>query len=108
MRTVRNVAIIAVLAIPVAFVPGGGDAAQGVITALQIAFLAALGALGFQLYRQSKLTLLGMRDAHRAVFYGALGVIALMVAGGGSLLWIGLMVAAGAAIFWVWREAQTY
>ena len=48
-----------------------------------------------------------MRDAQRALLYGALGFIALMIAAGGSLLWIGLMVAAGAAIFWIWREAQT-
>jgi hypothetical protein len=116
VRTVRNVAIIALLAVPVAFVPGGGEAADGVLAALLLGFLAAIAAVGFQLYRQSRFTLSSLSDSRLALLYGALGTIALMIAGRdeltdtgiGTLVWIGLLVAAAGAIFWVWRESQTY
>ena len=116
MRTVRNVAIIAVLAVPVAFVPGGGEAADGVLAALLLGFLAAIGALGFQLYRQGGLFLSSLSESRLWLLYGALGVIALMIAGrdeltdtgAGTLVWIVLLVGSAGAIFWVWREAQTY
>lgn len=116
MRTARNVAIIALLAVPVAFVPGGGEVADGILAALLLAFLAAIGAVGFQLYRQSRLTLSSLSESRLALLYGALGMIALMIAGrdeltdtgAGTLLWIGLLAASAGAIFWVWREASTY
>jgi hypothetical protein len=116
VRTARNVAIIALLAVPVAFVPGGGEVADGILAALLLAFLAAIGAVGFQLYRQSRLTLSSLSESRLALLYGALGMIALMIAGrdeltdtgAGTLLWIGLLAASAGAIFWVWREASTY
>jgi hypothetical protein len=116
MRTARNVAIIALLAVPIAFVPGGGEAADGILAALMLGFLAAIGALGFQLYRASRLTLSSLSESRLALLYGAVGVIALMIAGSdeltdtgvGTLAWIALLVGAGAAIFFVWREAHTY
>jgi hypothetical protein len=116
VRTARNVAIIALLAVPVAFVPGGGEAADGILAALLLGFLAAIAALGFQLYRQNALTLSSLADSRLALLYGALGVIALMIAGRdeltdtgvGTLAWIVLLVASAGAIFWVWRQAQTY
>lgn len=116
MRALRNILIIALLAVPVAFVPGGGEAAQGVLAALLLGFLAAIGYMGYVLYRQNALTLSALPDSRRALLYGALGVIALMIAGqdeltetgGGTLVWIALLVAAAGTIFWVWREAHTY
>jgi hypothetical protein len=108
VRALRNIAIIAIIAIPVAFVPAGGDAADGVVAALQLAFLAAIGAMGFMLYRQSRFKLDTMPDGQRALLYGAFGAIALFFAAGGNLIWIGLMVAAGAAIFWLLRSSESY
>ena len=43
LRTVRNIAIILILAVPIAFVPGGGGIAQGVLALLLMAFLARCG-----------------------------------------------------------------
>jgi hypothetical protein len=116
VRTARNVAIIAVLAVPVAFVPGGGEAADGILAVLLLGFLAAIGALGFQLYGQTRFTLSSLSDTRLALLYGALGVIALMIAGrdeltdtgAGTLAWIALLAGSAGAIFWVWREAHTY
>ena len=116
MRTARNIAIIAVLAVPIAFVPGGGDAAEGILTALVLAFLATIGFAGFQLYRREQLTLLGLDDRRRAILYGAVGLIVLMIAGAdelldtglGTLAWIAAIAAASFAIFRIWTEAHSY
>lgn len=114
MRTARNIAIIALLAVPIAFVPGGGNIAEAILTALLIAFLAGAAYMVYTLYRQNQLTLSTLSDSRRAMLFGALGGIALLIAGqdeitggaGGLLLWIGLLVACGFLIFAVWREAN--
>jgi len=116
MQTVRNVAIIAVLALGVAAIPGGGTAGETVLTALVMGFLAAIGFLVYRLYRENQLTLSTLTGAQRAVLYGAFGVIALMIAGAdelldsgaGTLVWIALIALSGFAIFRVWTEANTY
>jgi hypothetical protein len=116
VRTARNVAIVAVLAFGVAFLPGGGNAADTVFTALTMGFLAGIAWLLYTLSRQNQLTLATLSERRRAIFYGALGMLALLVAGtdklfasgGGTLLWILLLGASLAAIWWVWTEANTY
>ena len=114
MRAARNIAIIALLAVPVAFVPGGGNVAEAVLTALLIAFLAGIAYMVYTLYRQNELTLSTLSDSRRAALYGAAGGLALLIAGqdeltesgGGLVLWIGLVIACGFLIFAVWREAN--
>ena len=116
MQTARNVAIILVLALIVDLVPGGGAAAEAIMVAISIAFLAAIAWFGARLYRDQELTLDSLSDGRRAILFGAVGAIALLIAGyeefrdfsGGILVWIALMAAAVAAIFVVWREATSY
>jgi hypothetical protein len=116
MQTVRNVAIIAVLALGVAFIPGGGTAAETALAALTMGFLAAMAFFVYRLYRENQLTLYTLADARRAILYGAFGVIALMIAGadelldsgGGTVVWIGLIALSAFAIFRVWTDATSY
>jgi hypothetical protein len=116
VRAVRNVAIILALAAAVAFLPSGGNVAEAVLTAITMAFLAAIAWTLYVLSRQNELTLATLSDGRRAVLYGALGLIALLVAGsdemfasgGGTLAWILLLVAAVAAIWRIWIEANSY
>jgi hypothetical protein len=116
VRHVRNVAIILLLALGVAFVPGGGSAADTVLAALYMGFLATIGFLGYRLYVQNQLTLSTLTDGRRGLLYGAVGAIALMIAGTdellgnglGTLVWIGVLVLAVLTIMQVWREANTY
>jgi hypothetical protein len=49
VRTARNVAIIAVLAVPVAFAPAGGDVADAILQALLLGFLAGIAAMAYVL-----------------------------------------------------------
>jgi len=116
MRTARNIAIIMILALGVAFVPGGGNAADAVLTLLTIGFLVGIAWLLYTLSRQNELTLATLSDGRRAVLYGAFGMIALLIAGsdelfgsgGGTLLWLLLLGGSAAAIWRIWLEANTY
>jgi hypothetical protein len=116
VRTARNVAIVMVLALAVAFAPAGGNVVDAIFTALTMGFLAGIAWMLYTLSRQNQLTLATLGDARRAVFYGAFGMIALLIAGtdklfdsgGGTLLWILLLVASVGAIWRVWTEANTY
>jgi hypothetical protein len=117
LRTLRNIAIIAILAVPVAFVPGGGNAADAVLVTLGMAFLASLAAAARQIYRENRMTFDSLPDDQRAVLLGSVGVIVLMIAGAGKLLggggfgaviWVTLMACAVIAIIGVWMRAHTY
>jgi hypothetical protein len=116
VRNLRNVAIVLVLAFAVAFVPSGGNVAEAVLTAITMAFLTAIAWTLYALSRQNQLTLATLSDGRRAVLYGALGLIALLIAGsdemfssgGGTLAWILLLAASVAAIWRIWVEANTY
>lgn len=116
MRTLRNVAVVMLLAAIVAFAPAGGNAADAILTAITMGFLAAIAWTVFVLSRQNQLTLATLSDGRRAVLYGGLGLIALLIAGsdemfssgGGTLVWILLLGAAVAAIWRIWTEASTY
>jgi hypothetical protein len=117
LRTARNVAIIAMIALAVAFLPGGGQAANAVIAVLMMAFLATLGFAARQLYRENRLTFETLPDDQRGVLFGALGVIVLMIAGAdemlggggiGAVLWVTLMACAVLAIVGVWTRSRAY
>ena len=92
MRAARNVAIILVLALIVSEVPGGGNLADGLLAAITVIFFVLIGALAYQLYRQNRLTYLGLTEGRRAIVVGALGAIVLMIAGTDELLETGLGV----------------
>lgn len=115
MRTARNVAIIMLLALVVAFLPGGGNLAETILTALTMALLAGIAWMVYIASRENQLTLATLGDSRRAILYGAVGMIALLIAGsdkmfnsgGGTLLWIVLLAISVAAIWRVWMEANT-
>ena len=116
MRAARNIAIVMLLALVVAFAPAGGNAADTIIAALTMGLLAAIAWAMFTLSRQNQLTLAALSDGRRAILYAALGLIALLIAGSeklfssgaGTLAWILLLGASIAAIWRIWIEANTY
>lgn len=115
MRAARNVAIIMLLGLIVAFLPGGGNAAEAIITALTMALFAGVAWMVYVLSRENQLTLATLTDGRRALLYGAVAMILLLIAGtdklfdtgGGTLLWILLFAASVAAIWRVWMDANT-
>lgn len=116
LQTVRNVAIIAALAAAVDFLPGGGNAAAAVLTALTMIFLAAIAWLLYRVYREQEMTLSTLSDGRKAGLFGAVGAIALLLVAynefrswtGGILLWVALMAGCVGVIFLIWRRATTY
>src|SRR5262245_33415935 len=116
MRAARDVTIVMALALCVAFIPAGGHLAEALLTAISMAFLAGIAWMVFVVSRQNQLTLATLTDARRAILYGALGMLALLVAGSdemtttgaGTLAWIVLLGASAAAIWRIWIDAHTY
>ncbi|CAN5461267.1 hypothetical protein BH20ACT15_BH20ACT15_15050 [soil metagenome] len=112
----RNVAIIMGLALVVAVVPGGGNAADTILLALQIGFLAVIAWAVYRYYDSQQMTVATIPDGRRAVLFGSVGAIALLIAGfeqfegwtGGVVVWLLLMFTAVSLIFIIWREAITY
>jgi hypothetical protein len=116
LLTLRNILIIALLALLLTVAPGGGNFVDALFAALSLIFLAALGLLLARVWQQTTLTRDSMSDRQRLVFFGSLGAIALMIAGLdelldsglGSIIWIAVMVTAGWLLFTTWREANSY
>lgn len=116
MRNVRNVAIVLLLALAVAFLPSGENVADAVLTLITMGFLAGISWMLYVMSRENQLTLATLTDGRRWLFYGAFGLLALLVAwaddlfnsGGGTVLWLLLLVGAVMAIWRVWSEANTY
>jgi hypothetical protein len=115
-KTVRNVAILLVLAAAVAFLPGGHRAAYTVRTVLGVAFSAGLAYAGLWFYRQRRVDLYSLGDGRRALVYGAIGVGVVMLAaktrmwetGFGELIWFVLLGLVGYALFAVYRYSRSY
>jgi uncharacterized protein involved in cysteine biosynthesis len=116
LKTARNVGIIAVVALAVALLPGGGDTARVVLAALSLGFLAALGFLGYRLYRENQFTLWSMSTRHRALLYGGLATAAatligtsrLWETGFGTVMWFVLLGGSGLAVYHAWVESRRY
>lgn len=115
MRAARNIAIIALLALVVAAVPGGGNLADGILAVITLAFLVIIGAAGYMGYRQNRLSYLALDDRQRWLLLGAVGAIVLMVAGAdelldtgpGTLVWLGVLGLSIFAIVRVVAEARS-
>jgi diacylglycerol kinase family enzyme len=113
---VRNIAIIAVLALALAVIPGGGSVASGLLAALSLIFLAAIGLLVARGWEQTSMTRDLMNDRQRATLYGSLGAIALMIAGldemldtgAGTVAWLVIVGVSAYLAVTTWREASSY
>jgi hypothetical protein len=114
MRAVRNIAIILVLALIVDLAPGGGAAAKAIVTAISLAFLAMICFAGYELYRQNRLTYVGLTERQRAVFLGSLGAIVLMITGAdeltatgaGLFLWLAVLGVAIFSLIKIWTDVR--
>ena len=112
----RNIGIIALVALGVAAIPGGSDTAQLILAILSLGFLAALGFLGYRLYMENKFTLWSMSDQHRALLYGGIAVAAatliatdrLFNSGLGTILWFCLLGGSVFAVYTAWVESRRY
>jgi hypothetical protein len=114
--TVRNVAIILVLAAAVAFVPGGGTTAGLIGAILSTLIMVSLVFFAYRFYRERRVELDGLGDRWRGLLYCAIAVVVLALAArprladssGGTLVVVALLGAAAYAFYAVWRHYREY
>lgn len=116
MPLARNFAILALIALALTVLPGGGEVTTTVLTALTMAFLASLAWFVWQSLRENQFTVNALTEGWRALLFAAIGVLAFLVAGAdemfssgaGTLGWVGLFVLSIFALVRVFQESRSY
>jgi hypothetical protein len=117
MTAARNFAIIALIALAIVALPGGGPTLNIVLTALSIAFFVLIAMFGYRLYREQRLTLDSLSDRQRFVLYASIGVAFLTFTatprlfdqgGIGVLVWLVLLGLASSGVMWVFVSYRRY
>ena len=109
--------VIALVALVLVVLPGGGNALDVVLTALTIVFFAAIALLVARLYRQYRLDIETLDPNIRLALYGSLAIAVLTftgtdrlfnAGGAGVLLWFALLALASYGLFWAWTRYRRY
>lgn len=117
MERAWKFAAVALAALVLTVVPGGGGALAFLLTLLTIAFFTVIALLGYRLFRQYRMEIEGLADRHRAVLYGSVGLAFLTLTatarlfeagGAGAAGWIALLAAASYGIYWVYARYRAY
>ena len=117
MTLARNLAIVAIVALVIVLIPGGGNGLDVILTVLSIAFFVAIALLGARLYREHHLSLDALTQQQRGVLYGSIGLAFLAFAatqrlfdagGLGVIAWLAMLGACSFGVFWVFTQARQY
>src|SRR4051794_35273125 len=117
MKTAVNFLIIALVALAIVVLPGGGATLAVVLTLLTIAFFVAIALLGYRMYHEHHWTLDSLTQRDRLVLYGSIGGAFLTFAatqrlfsqgGFGAIVWIVLLGACSYGVFWVFMRSRNY
>ncbi len=117
MRQAKNFGILALVALALVVLPGGGATLNVLLAMLTLAFFAAIAVLGFRLYREHRLTLDALSARQRTVLYGAIALAFLTftatrrlfgAGGAGFLAWFALLGLCAYGVFWVYTQARRY
>jgi hypothetical protein len=116
LRIARNIAIVALIAAAVEFLPGGGRVAEAFAAALWVVFAAGLAFFAYRLYRERRVDLHSLGDRHRVLLYGAIAVGLITAAaqprmwstGLGEFAWFALIGLTVYTLLAVYRYSRTY
>lgn len=117
MELAWKFAVVALVALALSVLPGGGNALDVVLTALTIVFFAAIALLVARLYRQYRLDIDTLDSNVRLALYGSLAIAVLTftgtdrlfnAGGAGVLVWFGLLALASYGLFWAWTRYRRY
>jgi hypothetical protein len=109
--------VIALVALVIVILPGGGNALDVVLTLLTIAFFAAIALLIARLYRQYRLDIESLQSSIKLALYGSLAIAVLTftgtdrlfnAGGAGVLVWFALLALASYGLFWAWTHYRRY
>ncbi len=117
MQLAWKFGVIALIALLLVVLPGGGNALDVVLTALTIVFFASIALLVARLYRQYRLDIETLEPNVRLALYGSLAIAVLTftgtdrlfnTGGAGVLLWFALLGLAAYGLFWGWTRYRRY
>lgn len=116
LKTVRNVAIVLLIAAAVYFLPSGGQAANTFEAVLYIGFGVAIGYIGLRVYRENRVSLHSLGDRYRGLLYGSIALALLLWMSRvrmwrtsvGELLWFVLVGGVVYSLFAVVRRWRAY
>ena len=109
--------IVALIALVLFLLPGGGNALVVILALLSIAFFTLIALLAARLYREHRFTIESLSDRERQVLYGSIGLALLTFAaanrmfesgGLGVIAWLALLGLASYGIYWTYRSSQEY
>jgi hypothetical protein len=117
MQLAWKFGLIALVALLLTVLPGGGSALDVALAFLSIAFFVAIAFLVFRLYRQYRFELDTLDERTRLVLYGAVGLALLTFtatsrlfdSGGiGALAWLALLGLASYGVYWAWTRYRSF
>lgn len=113
MKLAGQIGGIALVALAITLLPGGGTAVEVILTALTLTFLVAIAFFGYRLFNQFRFELESLEDRDRAVLYGSFAVAIFAFAaaermfdtgGGGVIAWFALIGIAVYGLYSVWTR----
>jgi len=117
MQFAWKLGVVALIALAVVVLPGGGSALDVVLALLTVGFLAAITVLGYRLYRQYRLEIDSLEPNTRLVLYSSIGLAILTFVatnrlvdsgGAGILVWFALLALCSYGLYWVWTRYRRY
>jgi hypothetical protein len=117
VQTAWKFGVVALVALLLVVLPGGGRALDVLLTAITIAFFAAIALLVARLYRQYRLDIESVDSNIRLALYGSLAIAVLTftgtdrlfdAGGAGVVVWFALLALASYGLFWAWTRYRRY
>jgi hypothetical protein len=117
MQFAWKLGVVALLALALTVLPGGGGALDVVLAFLSVVFLAAIAFLGYRLYSQYRIDLESLEPNVQLALYGSVGLAVLTivgterlfdVGGAGIVGWFALLALCSYGIYWVWTQYRSY
>ena len=117
MNAARNFGLVALVALVLVLLPGGGPALTILLTVPSIAFLVAISLFAHRLFREHRFTIESLSSRERLVLYGSVALALftftaaerLFDAGGlGILLWLALLGLCSYGVYWVYAQSRSY
>ncbi|HEX8052563.1 MAG TPA: hypothetical protein VF517_06180 [Thermoleophilaceae bacterium] len=116
-ETAGKFGIVALIALVLFLLPGGGNALDVVLAVLSIAFFTLIALLAARLYREHRFTIESLSLTERGVAYASIGAAFVdftatrrlfNLGGGGVLIWLAILGLCSYGIYWVWRHSTQY
>jgi len=117
MQFAWKLGVVALVALAIVVLPGGGSALDAAVTLLTILFFTAIAFLAYRLFREHRFELDTLESGQRLVLYASIGLALVTftatnrlfnIGGAGILVWLALLALCSYGIFWVWTKYRRY